>query len=74
MRLRDSHIAKILGTNPAQVGRWASRGIDVTNPDALLAALSSQHRTGSTFRLLSDPAERARITAAIDALRTPSTI
>jgi len=69
MRLRDSHLAKILGTNPAQVARWASRGIDVTDPDALLAALSTQHRTGATFILLSDPAERRRVAAQIAAIQ-----
>ena len=50
--LSDEKLAAVYGTHRRQIGRWRDRGIDVLDPAAVLAVLTFQARSGSTFHRL----------------------
>jgi len=64
--ISDLKLAGIYGTHRRQISRWRDRGIDVLDPAAVLATLTFQARSGSTFHRLIQhggvDSARARIT------------
>jgi hypothetical protein len=71
-RIRPASIARVYRVADKVVHAWLARDLDVMSPVAVMDAIAKQRRTGSVFTRLCDPAERERITEALDALRSTS--
>ena len=60
--------ARVYGVADAMAYRWQARGLPLSEPEKLLAALALQKRPPALIRTLSTPAELRRVKAEIEAL------